>query len=136
MDEMDKPSDEHTLAPGLDDAQTPAQDAPSEEAAARTETHSPAAADNGDNNDKDQPVRVLVQTRTHLVPGDKSDQWREEKMQNLICQQLWKRDFDRFRERARNYHCFWGIDDVECWFLVDHHGPPGAAESIYHKYYS
>ncbi|KAK3898756.1 hypothetical protein C8A05DRAFT_47009 [Staphylotrichum tortipilum] len=123
---MDKPSDDDTLVPGLTDHPTLTRDAASQEAAAPIETPNPAAgttAADDDNNDEDRPVRVLVQTRTHLVPGDKSDQWRGVKMQDLICQQVWKRDFDKFRERAWNYHCHWAIDNVECWFLVDHHGP-------------
>jgi hypothetical protein len=44
-------------------------------------------------------------------------------MVNLICQHVWQRDFDKFRERDWSYHCYFAVDKVECWFLVDHHGP-------------
>ncbi len=118
---MDTPSDKDTLGPWLDDDLTPTRDAVSEEAAAPTETLGPAADNDGDNNE-DRPVRVLVQTGTHLISDDR-DQWREGKMQDLICQHVWGRDFHKFRERGWNYHCHWTINSSECWFLVDHHGP-------------
>ncbi len=41
----------------------------------------------------------------------------------MICQHVWQRDFDRLRERAWDYKCHFVMDDVECWFLIDHHGP-------------
>ncbi|VUC32224.1 unnamed protein product [Clonostachys rosea] len=66
-------------------------------------------------------VRILLQTIAHLVPG--SD--REEKLtfiDNLICRHFWKRDFDRDQERRFFYHDCFGLDNVECFFLVDHHG--------------
>ena len=73
----------------------------------------------------DKPVRVLVQTRTDLVPGDKSAGTikRIDAMNDLICQHVWQRDFDEFRERGWDYNCEFAWDSVECWFLVDHHGP-------------
>lgn len=75
--------------------------------------------------DVDSPVRVLVQTQTHHVPGDKSTEYGEryDAMLNLICQHVWQRDFDKFRERHWNYHCHFALDNVECWFLIDHYGP-------------
>ncbi|CAH0001000.1 unnamed protein product [Clonostachys byssicola] len=66
-------------------------------------------------------VRILLQTITHLVPG--SD--RAEKLDfidNLICQHLWKRNFDNTQERRYFYHDYFGLDNVECYFLIDHHG--------------
>ena len=124
---MGKPSvDGHTLDLEADEGPSPTMDAASDqEAAAPTEPPgtATAAAANDDNDDDDRPIRVLVQTRTHLVPGDKWDPLRREKMQDLICQHVWKRDFDRFRERGWQYKCHWAVDNVECWLLVDHHGP-------------
>jgi hypothetical protein len=82
-----------------------------------------AAAANTD--DLDIPVRILVQTQTHLVPGDRSTEFGEryDAMVSLICQHVWQRRYDKFRERVWNYHCYFALDNVECWFLIDHHGP-------------
>ena len=75
--------------------------------------------------ESDSPVRVLVQTRTHLVPGHKYGDIgkRIDDMQNLICQHVWQRDYDEKRERAWKYRCELAVDNVQCWFLIDHHGP-------------
>ncbi|KAK3292990.1 uncharacterized protein B0H64DRAFT_403257 [Chaetomium fimeti] len=82
-----------------------------------------AAAANA--SDLDSPVRVLVQTQTHLVPGDKTTHFGEryDAMVSLICQHVWQREYDQFRERDWSYHCHFAVDNVECWFLIDHHGP-------------
>ncbi|KAL2127967.1 hypothetical protein VTI74DRAFT_9919 [Chaetomium olivicolor] len=87
-----------------------------------TSTEAAAAANTSD---PDSALRVLVQTQTHLVPGDKSTEFGEryDAMVNLIFQHLWQREYDKFRERVWNYHCHFALDNVECWFLVDHHGP-------------
>ncbi|EAQ89049.1 predicted protein [Chaetomium globosum CBS 148.51] len=89
------------------------------ESTTTTTPATPAAAD------LDKPVRILVQTRTDLVPGDKSTYSlaRKDAMENLICQHVWQRNFDDHRERAWAYNCEFAWDSVECWFLVDHHGP-------------
>ncbi len=114
---------------------TRSMDAPNVVDPTSTEAAATAAAannnnDNNNNNNNtsdldDSPVRVLVQTQTHLVPGDRSAGFgeREDAMVNLICQHVWQRDFDKFRERDWNYHCHFAVDNVECWFLIDHHGP-------------
>ena len=75
--------------------------------------------------EQDRPVRVLVQTKTHLVPGDKSTSIlvRIHAMNDMICDLVWQRHYDRHRERAWDYKCEFAVDNVECWFLVDHHGP-------------
>lgn len=80
---------------------------------------------NASDSDPDRPVRVLVQTQTHLVPGDRFTEFgkRDDAMLSLICQHVWKREFDQFRERRWNYNPYYAVDNVECWFLVDHHGP-------------
>ena len=65
------------------------------------------------------PVRILVQTKTHLVPGDKYAE-RIERMQNLICQHHWNRDFDWDQDRWNLYGADFGFDDRTCYFLMDH----------------
>lgn len=84
----------------------------------------PPPADTSPDHDHNKAVRVLVQTKTHLVPGDKSTDYGERftRMENLISQHVWQRDYDGHRERTWNYHVELAIDNVECWFLVDHHG--------------
>jgi hypothetical protein len=88
-----------------------------------TSTEAAAAVDT--NHDLDTPVRILVQTQTHLVPGDRFTEFGErfDAMVDLICQHVWQRRYDKFRERVWNYHCHFAVDNVECWLLVDHHGP-------------
>ncbi|KAK4139211.1 uncharacterized protein C8A04DRAFT_40906 [Dichotomopilus funicola] len=76
-------------------------DAPNMEDPASTEAAATATANTPH---LDSPVRVLVQTRTHL-------------------RHVWQREFDQSRERHWNYQCHFALDNVECWFLVDHHGP-------------
>lgn len=73
----------------------------------------------------DRPVRVLVQTKPHLVPyhGSPDIGGRLNAMWNLICRHVWQRDYDQFRERSWDYRFQAALDDIECWFLVDHHGP-------------
>ncbi|KAI0453610.1 hypothetical protein F5B21DRAFT_478613 [Xylaria acuta] len=39
------------------------------------------------------PVRILVETATHLVPGDGCSE-KIKRMRNAICQHHWNRDFD------------------------------------------
>lgn len=68
-----------------------------------------------------QRVRILLQTRTHLVPGYD----RQEKinfLQNKVCQLHWQRDFDYNQERYWLHHDYFGLKDIECSLLVDHHG--------------
>jgi len=84
----------------------------------------PAAADEG------TPVRVLVRTETQLVPGDKSRTYgaRVVGMQNLICQHVWQRNHHPWSERAWDHKCEFMIDNLECWFLIDHYGPDPAPD--------
>lgn len=65
------------------------------------------------------PVRILVQTVTHLVPGDEYAE-RVEYMRNLICQHHWKRDFDRDQDRWNVYGHHFGLRNRNCYFLIDH----------------
>ncbi|KAK4032234.1 hypothetical protein C8A01DRAFT_41327 [Parachaetomium inaequale] len=68
---------------------------------AATNTANVEAVDATDAADHDRPVRILVQTTTHLVPGDKSMGFGErvDGMVKLICHHVWQRDYDPLRER-------------------------------------
>ena len=83
------------------------------------------ASTNADTTSHDRPVRVLVQTKTHLVPGDKSIIFmrRIDRMVDLICQRVWQRDYDLRRERKWMHGGEFAIDNRPVWFLIDHHGP-------------
>ncbi|KAI9164100.1 hypothetical protein HJFPF1_05736 [Paramyrothecium foliicola] len=66
-------------------------------------------------------VRVLLETYTHLVPGMD----RGEKLafiKNIVCQHYWKRDMDYEQERWYPYRDDFGLENVHCFFLIDHHG--------------
>jgi hypothetical protein len=67
----------------------------------------------------------LVQTKTHLVPGDKPTIFmrRIDRMVDLICQHVWQRDYDLRRKRKWMYGGEFAIDNRLVCFLVDHHGP-------------
>ncbi|KAK3936693.1 hypothetical protein QBC46DRAFT_394382 [Diplogelasinospora grovesii] len=67
------------------------------------------------------PVRILVQTKTHLVPGEDYLSKRMF-MANLICQRHWNRDFDSesHNDRGYLYGGVFGQDNRRCYFLVDH----------------
>lgn len=74
------------------------------------------------------PVRILVQTRTHLVPGDVYGE-KIEYMRNMICQHAWNRNYIRGPDRWNCYGADFGYPDRTCYFLVDHgmtaeHGQP------------
>jgi hypothetical protein len=83
------------------------------------------SADATDAAGHDRPVRILVQTATQLVPGDKSMDFGErvDAMVKAICHHVWQRDYDFLRERQWMHGCEFAIDNRPCWFLIDHHGP-------------
>ena len=66
-----------------------------------------------------KPTRVLVQTKTHLVPGGDYDE-RLLFMLDLICQHHWNRDYDPDQDRWSVYGARFGYDNRRCYFLVDH----------------
>ncbi|KAL2214247.1 hypothetical protein CC79DRAFT_1363023 [Sarocladium strictum] len=66
-----------------------------------------------------EPVRILVQTVTQLVPGNDYAQ-RVQYMQNLICQHHWNRDFDRNQDRWNVYGHHFSYENRNCYFLIDH----------------
>lgn len=71
--------------------------------------------------DEDAPVRIVVQTKTHLVPG-KDYYKRTDFMLNLICQQHWHRDmqFGPQSDRWDLYGGMFGYDNRDCFFPLDH----------------
>jgi hypothetical protein len=64
------------------------------------------------------PLRILVQTKTHLVPGDFYGD-KIERMRNLICQQVWGRDYIAGSDRWNSYGTEFGYENRTCFFLVD-----------------
>ncbi|KAI3321349.1 hypothetical protein HD806DRAFT_503798 [Xylariaceae sp. AK1471] len=67
----------------------------------------------------DAPKRILLQTKTHLVPGG-DYQERCTNMQNLLCQHLWNRDFDYNHDRWQEYGAAFAYEGRRCYFLLDH----------------
>ena len=65
------------------------------------------------------PFRVLVQTKTHLVPGDDYEQ-RLMFMLNLICNRHLNRNFDSRQDRYSAEGTWFGYHNRRCYFLVDH----------------
>ncbi|KAI1747315.1 hypothetical protein F4782DRAFT_521509 [Xylaria castorea] len=72
------------------------------------------------------PVRILVETATHLVPGQLYPE-KLEGMRNVICRHHWDRDFDHEIDRCYVYG-LGGAGDLKsgrggqgraCFFLVD-----------------
>ncbi|KAI1292465.1 hypothetical protein F5Y03DRAFT_388281 [Xylaria venustula] len=73
---------------------------------------------NSDEN-ADAPQRIVVQTKTHLVPGgDYLERCRN--MKNLLCQHLWNRDFDYSQDRWREEGATFAYEGRRCYFLLDH----------------
>ncbi|KAI1203421.1 hypothetical protein F5X97DRAFT_131619 [Nemania serpens] len=65
------------------------------------------------------PKRIVLQTKTHQVPGG-DYQERCRKMKNLLCQHLWKRDFDYEHDRWQEYGATFAYEGRRCYFLLDH----------------
>ncbi|KAI1119827.1 hypothetical protein F5Y10DRAFT_149315 [Nemania abortiva] len=65
------------------------------------------------------PKRILVRTKTHLVPGDDYGA-RCTYMLNRICQHHWNRDFVFGKDRWNSYGTQFGYDNRTCYFLVDY----------------
>jgi hypothetical protein len=79
------------------------------------------------------PVRILVQTVTHLVPGNDFAE-RVEYMQNLICQHHWKRDFDWDQDRWNGYGHQFAFRNRNCYFLIDHGHSEGDPPVLWYKW--
>lgn len=74
------------------------------------------------------PIRILVQTETHLVPGDLYPE-KIELMRNIICQHHWNRDYDRHRDRCYVHGGEFGYSHRVCYFLVDSGSTLSATEN-------
>lgn len=79
------------------------------------------------------PVRILVQTVTHLVPGNNYME-RVEYMRNLICQHHWKRDFNRDQERWNVHGDEFAFPNRNCYFLIDHGHSEGDPPVLWYKW--
>lgn len=65
------------------------------------------------------PVRILVQTLTHLVPGGSHIE-RMDAMLNLICRHVWDCDFQAPEFRWAGYNLRFAFSHKRCFFVVDH----------------
>ncbi|KAH8817338.1 hypothetical protein F5884DRAFT_830412 [Xylogone sp. PMI_703] len=65
------------------------------------------------------PVRILVQTLTHLVPGKECFE-RMFFILDRICQHHWNCDFDVPKFRRASYNCQFAFNNRRCFFLVDY----------------
>ncbi|KAI0867216.1 hypothetical protein GGS24DRAFT_378016 [Hypoxylon argillaceum] len=65
------------------------------------------------------PQRIVLQTKTHQVPGDDYHE-RCKNMKNLLCQHLWNRDFDYNHDRWQAYGAAFAYEGRRCYFLLDH----------------
>ncbi|KAK2596414.1 hypothetical protein N8I77_013305 [Diaporthe amygdali] len=73
------------------------------------------------------PMRVLVQTRTHLVPGDGHSK-KVLSMLHRICLHQWGRNFNPYEDRSNTYGDEFGYNDRLCFFLVDHGESPTGSD--------
>jgi len=78
--------------------------------------------------DSTAPVRILVSTATHLVPGDGFFE-RTAFMRNLIGQYHWNRDF-KDCDRFEAYNATFGYDNRKCYFVLDHGQSPDGNDEI------
>lgn len=64
-------------------------------------------------------VRILVQTLTHLVPGnDNFERW--DFILNRICRYHWNCDFSAPKFRWASYNDRFGLNNRRCFVLVDY----------------
>jgi hypothetical protein len=75
------------------------------------------------------PVRILVSTATHLVPGDGFFA-RTDFMANLISQHHWNYDFEWKCDRFESYNADFGYDNRACYFLFDHGQSPVGNDDV------
>ncbi|KAI0012607.1 hypothetical protein F4779DRAFT_567318 [Xylariaceae sp. FL0662B] len=59
------------------------------------------------------PVRILISTATHLVPGDDFIA-RTDFIANLVSQYHWNHDFEWGRDRFDTYNADFGYDNRRC----------------------
>jgi hypothetical protein len=84
-----------------------------------TTANLPGATASDFGEDPMEPQRILVQKKTHLVPGDDYDQ-RLFFMLDLICQHQWNRDYVPGRDRWIVYGAQFCYENRRCCFLLDH----------------
>ncbi|KAK2765339.1 hypothetical protein FQN54_008185 [Arachnomyces sp. PD_36] len=65
------------------------------------------------------PIRILVQTFTHLVPGNGGEE-KETFILDRICQHHWNRDFDPREFAYSSYNAKFAFNNRRCFFLVDY----------------
>lgn len=70
-------------------------------------------------NAPEPPVRILVQTLTHLVPGS-GNMERSFFMLDRMCQHHWNCDFEAPRFRWASYNAQFASNNRRCFFLVDY----------------
>ncbi|KAI1500905.1 hypothetical protein F5X99DRAFT_418950 [Biscogniauxia marginata] len=68
--------------------------------------------------DRTSSRRILVQSKTHLVPGRDYHE-RCTNMRNMICQHVWGRNFDCEQDRWNTYGTDFAYEGKTCFFLVD-----------------
>jgi hypothetical protein len=66
----------------------------------------------------DPPVRILVQTLTHLVPGTCNVN-KTDFIFNRICQLHWNCDFNPLEYRWSTYNDLFAFRNRRCFFLLD-----------------
>lgn len=65
------------------------------------------------------PVRILVQTLTHLVPGNGNLE-RTRFILDRMCQHHWNCDFEAPKFRWAAYNDQFALNNRRCFFLVDY----------------
>ena len=66
----------------------------------------------------DPPVRILVQTLTHLVP-ESNDLSKTMFIINRICQLHWQCDYNYKEHRWSSYNGRFALKNRRCFFLLD-----------------
>lgn len=91
---------------------------------------STASKQSGSGGGSDEPVRVLVQTKTHLVPGeDHNAKWQF--MTNQIALHHWGSKFQK-DDRCNEYGTQYAYKNRRCFFLVDHGTSPIGSDDPFH----
>lgn len=69
------------------------------------------------------PVRILVQTQTHLVPGDG---WlgKMGAMKRAVARHVLNADFDKKKDNMIVYNDLFAVPGERCFFLYDHASSP------------
>ncbi|PNY27018.1 Uncharacterized protein TCAP_03056 [Tolypocladium capitatum] len=74
-----------------------------------------------------EPIRILVQTKTLLVPGHGYHK-RCCFMLDVICQHVWNRNFDSRQDRWTQDGALFAYDHRRCYFLVDNGESPADSD--------